>query len=263
MKTVLTFIISLTIHTLILNFSMAQNLTRVLLISSPELKNDSDQEAFERIFTSESPSSSKLHLYRADRGARNGDYLLAWLTDDYAELQSLFSGSHPFSDKMISKMTSTKTKPSRYISSHGKWTCYELIGGDQVGDLPKTEILGIHYIQIKPDKKEAFEKFIVKKLHKALSIPGMRLLYYKGIDGEEEGSYITIYAIESYDARERYWPTGAPETQELKDLFKPYKSLAQELKPYLVEMSFLKEDTGAGAAIFESLIWTDFKLVEH
>ena len=256
-----------------INFASAQEimLSKVLLISSPEWKEGADHDAFEKIFTEKIPASLdmqapgvKLNLYRADRGQRNLAYLMAWLTDDLSKLQSIISGNkHPFSDKTLSKMSSTKVEPSGYLDSQGPWTCYELIGSDKVGALPKTGILGIHYIQILPDKQKAFEEFVVKKLHTSLSVPGMRLLYYKGVDGEEKGSYITIYAIESYDARERFWPTGAPETQELKDLFQPYKSLAQELKPFLVVDSYLKEDTGAGAAIFESLVWTDYKLVSE
>ncbi len=75
----------------------------------------------------------------------------------------------------------------------------------------------------------------------------MNLLYYKAVAGDDKGSYITIYAIESVSARERFWPTGGKEQDIVKQLFEPHKELALELSSYLVEDSYLGPETGAGA----------------
>jgi hypothetical protein len=90
----------------------------------------------------------------------------------------------------------------------------------------------------------------------------MNLYYYKAIAGKDKGAFITIYAIESVEARERFWPTGGQEQEIVKQLFGPYKELALELSSYLVENSFLGPESGGGAAYFESLEWTDFVVID-
>jgi hypothetical protein len=90
----------------------------------------------------------------------------------------------------------------------------------------------------------------------------MGLFYYKAISGKDPGSYITIFAISSYEGREKYWPAGKPETEVLKSAFAPLKELAAELGTYLEKDSYLKPDSGGAAAYFESLDWTDYLLVE-
>ena len=99
----------------------------------------------------------------------------------------------------------------------------------------------------------------MEKLHPAVGqlLPDMQLLYYKAVAGENAGSYITIFAIESVAARDKYWPSGAPETELLKQAFRPLNGLAAELGSYLVEGSYL-EPKGGAAAYFESHEWTDF-----
>jgi hypothetical protein len=85
----------------------------------------------------------------------------------------------------------------------------------------------------------------------------MHLMYYKAVAGDDSPSYITIFAITSAAARHKYWPEGAPETQPLKDAFKPHEALAKELATYLVDGSYLEVGKG-GAAIYESKEWTDY-----
>jgi hypothetical protein len=117
----------------------------------------------------------------------------------------------------------------------------------------------MHYIKVRPDRRDQFEAFVRDKLHPALvgTIPGMSLLYYRGVRGRAAGSYITIFAIESVQRREQFWPTDASEAEAVKEAFRPLKSLARDLSAYLVEGSYLESSTAA-AAYFESREWTDF-----
>jgi hypothetical protein len=117
----------------------------------------------------------------------------------------------------------------------------------------------VHYTKVRSDRRDQFEAFVREKLHPALvgTIPGMSLLYYKGVRGKGAGSYITIFAIESVQKREQFWPTDASEAEAVKEAFKPLKSLARELSGYLVPGSYLESSTAA-AAYFESTEWTDF-----
>lgn len=174
---------------------------------------------------------TSMHLFEADRGDRKGELLLV------------------------------RSGPFRSDENPAQFTQYQLIGANKIKSFRNIGILGIHYLKVKPNRADAFEKFVVDKLHPAVGelLPDMQLLYYKATDGKNKDGYITVFGIESTGARHKYWPEGAPETRLVKDAFKPLNNLALELATYLVEGSYL-EPSGGGAAYFESKEWTDYIL---
>jgi len=177
--------------------------------------------------------------------------------DEKGDRRSSLPAGSPFSDEVLSAGSSKKA--SDILANQNDFTEYHLLGADKFESLPYVDLLGIHYLKVKPSRANDFEKFVVEKMHPAVTsfLPDMHLLTYKAADGGGKGSYITIFAIESLQARDAYWPAGKPETGKLKDAFRPLKNLAMELKEYLVSGSYL-EPTGGAAAIFESKEWTDF-----
>jgi hypothetical protein len=147
------------------------------------------------------------------------------------------------------------------MSNPSSYTEYQLIGADKVTALPVAGILGMHYIKVKPERRADFEKFVVDKVHPAVSklFPDMQMLYYKATAGEGTGSYLTLWTIKSTASRDKYWPAGKPETDLLKTGYAPITPLGKELESYLVDGSYLEPGKGA-AAIFESKDWTDYVL---
>ena len=249
--------------------AQTMQLGEVLIVASPSLPVDVDTSAFEaRIVDTVAPlwkeqvPGVELHLLSADRGDRSGEPLLVWMADTEARRTAYASEDETalFSKSVLASTSGDASFASTYLSDEKAFTEYVLIGADQLEQLPKIDILGIHFIKVRPDRAAAFEQFVRDSLHPAVAnvTPGMGLLYYKGVRGQEKGSYITVYAIESVARRETFWPTNAPEKEIVKSSFAPLKPIAHELRTYLIDDSYLKEDTGAGAAIFESLEWTDF-----
>jgi hypothetical protein len=237
-------------------------LGEVLVVSTSAMKKNSNAEAFKSYINSDvtqkikkSNPSVSIHVFHADRGKRKGELLLVFGAEKSSERESFSAGS-PFRDEIIG--TSGK-KPSDFIGKTHTYTEYRLIGADKFKTRPDIGILGIHYIKVKKEKAAEFEKLVIEKLHPAVGnvLPDMHLMYYKAVAGDNIASYITIFAITSVDARHKYWPEGAPETQPLKDAFKPFEGLGKELSTYLVDGSYLEVGKG-GAAIFESKEWTDF-----
>ena len=226
----------------------------VIIVSTSTLKKDVRAETFQAQVTGEiAPSWNKgksgesIHLFRADRGNRKGEFLPVYVATKLSD-RNTPPGS-PF----------TNTRLADFLSNPDSYTEYHLIGAEKFKSLRTVGILGIHYIKVKPGRSDEFEKFVIEKLHPAVSqlLPDMQLLYYKAVAGENAGTYITIFAIESVAARDKYWPSGAPETELLKQAFRPLNELAAELGSYLVEGSYLEPKAGA-AAYFESHEWTDF-----
>jgi hypothetical protein len=81
------------------------------------------------------------------------------------------------------------------------------------------------------------------------------------VRGEDIGGYVLVFAIATAADRERYWPTGQPETDAVRAAFRPMAAIASDLRSYLVDGSYLTAE-GAAAPVFESLEWTDFVNVQ-
>jgi len=274
MKTLLQTIRGILCCIVLINPTRAQEmtLTEVLIINTPVLRGEADTAAYEAHMTGTVAPAWQaqglgMHLFRADRGARNGDYLVVWNVETPVQRERTLPedpASSGFSRAVLERVGSALTPAARFLSDEGAYTDYVLIGGEQVQALPDVDILGMHYIQVQAGREAAFEAFVRERLYPALTgqIPGMHLLYYKGVRGDQTGRYLTIFALETVQTREQYWPTGAPETEALTAAFKPFGALARELGTYLVADSYLKPETGAAGAIFESLEWTDFVHVQ-
>ncbi len=245
-------------------------LGETIFISTSPLKKDIDPKVYEEYMLTElipawnrNSEGIALFLLEADRGNRDGELLTVCVAQGMNDARQLTKGS-PFGDKSVASVAGEVSKlPSAFLQDPGAYTEYQLMGGDRISPLPTINILGIHYMKVKPEMKKDYEKFVVQQLHPTVGnlVHDMNLLYYKAVDGKYKNTYITIYAIESVEARERFWPTGGQEQNIVKELFGPYKDLAEELATYLVEDSFLKPESGGGAAIFESLEWTDFVVI--
>ena len=235
----------------------------VIVVSTSTMKKDVTPDSFKTFIDEVADTKLKkaktdvsIQLFQADRGKRKGEYLLAFSAKSVAA-RNAFSKDSPFAAKELSVASK---QCSDFLENTSAYTEYRLIGADKFKSLPTIRILGIHYIKVKPERSAEFEKFVVEKLHPAVGqvLPDMSLLYYKAAAGENMGTYVTIFAITSVAARDKYWPIGAPETKILKDAFQPHQGLAKELGNYLVEGSYLEPSSGGAAAYFESKEWTDF-----
>ena len=182
------------------------------------------------------PADSHAYAFQSDRGNRKGQYLLAW------------SGG------------AKDTRPGNVPGATGEASEYQLLSPGKVGPLPDVDVLGIHYIKVRPDRRDAFEKYVSDTLHPAVGNlrPDLRLLYYKAVRGPDAGSYITIFAL-TKESRDKYWPGGS-DSDELRAAFKPVAAHAKELLTYLVEGSALTDEKFA-AAVYESREWADFVLL--
>jgi hypothetical protein len=170
---------------------------------------------------------AKAHAVQADRGNRKGQYMVV----------------------------STEAANAGPQSSE-----YHLLAPDKVGALPDVDVLGIHYVKVRPDRREGFERFIADKIHPAVGNlrPDLRLLYYKAVRGPDAGNYIAVFAL-TKASRDKYWPGGS-DSDALRAAFKPVQGLTQELITYLVEGSALTDPKFA-AAVYESREWSDFVLI--
>jgi len=242
-------------------YSQGMKVGEVLIISHPELKQDVDPKTFQTFVTDElfPELSTKMvgtsyNVFKADRGNQKGKFLLVRGIEKIKDRQTS-NGGNP-----LDLITSGSEGLQVLVSNPESFSEYHLIGADKIGSLPNAGILGLHFIQVKKDRAQDFEKFVVDKLHPAVSklFPDMQLLYYKSVGGDNPGAYITVFTIDSPKARDKYWPAGAPETDVLKKTFKPLEGLAKELGTYLVKGSYLEPESGGAAAYWESKVWTDF-----
>jgi hypothetical protein len=182
------------------------------------------------------PAGPNTYVFLSDRGNRKGSSMLVWT-----------GGSK---DQRSGDVQGSTAQTSEY----------QLLSPDKVGPLPNVDVLGIHYIKVRPDRRDAFEKYVRDTLHPAVGNlrPDLRLLYYKAVRGPDAGSYITIFAL-TKASRDKYWPGGS-DSDDLRAAFNPVKAYAKELLTYLVDGSALTDPKFA-AAVFESREWADFVLI--
>jgi hypothetical protein len=175
------------------------------------------------------------HLLQADRGNRKGQYLHVATRD---------------------------AKAGGAAAPGAQSSEYRLLSPEKVGTLPDVDVLGIHYIKVRPDRREAFERFVADKIHPAVGNlrPDLRLLYYKAVNGPDAGSYITIFAL-TQASRDKYWPGGS-DSDVLKTAFQPVQPLTKELNTFFVEGSANTNEKLA-AAVYEAREWTDFVLLSR
>jgi hypothetical protein len=171
-------------------------------------------------------------VFQADRGGRKGQYLVV----------------------------ATSAAKAGSASGQGRASEYRLLSPETAGTLPDVDVLGVHYLKVRPDRVDAFEQFVTRTLHPAVANlrPDLRLLYYKAVAGPDAGNYIALFAL-TRQSRDKYWPAGS-DSDDLREAFKPVRPLTTELSTYLVEGSALTDPKFA-AAVFESRTWTDFVFV--
>jgi hypothetical protein len=251
-------------------YAQRMKLSEVLVVNVPDLKPDADTKAFEQyVLTQVAPAWKKnapgmeLHLVRADRGSRTGQYMLAWTTDtrERRNAYAAVSGGSPFTPELRTKVGDFRPGFQPFINSGGQYHEYHLVSPEKAGTLPDVEILGIHYTKVRPDRRAAFETFVAEKLHPAVANlrPDIRVLYYKSVRGTDEGNYLAVFALTSA-SRDKYWPGGS-DSDALRAAFSPaIRELATELRTYLVEGSYA-DNPKLAAAVYESREWTDFVLI--
>jgi hypothetical protein len=217
-------------------------LGEVLIFAVPDLQPGIDPSAFERPLAAlaaiRSAPGVAEHLFRADRGSRKGQYAVVSAIDTLARQRAR----------------------SAALGAQTGGVEYHLVAPEKVGTLPEVDVLGLHYTKVRPDRVDAFDRFVSEKLHPAVGNlrPDLRILYYKAVRGADAGSYVALFALTGA-SRDKYWPGGS-DSDELRAAFTPVQGLTKELSTYLVEGSYLADPKFA-AAVYESREWADFVLV--
>jgi hypothetical protein len=196
-------------------------------------------------FGANRPADSPAYVFQSDRGSRKGQHLFTW--------SGGANDTRPGNVSASAKATAGQAATAEASE-------YQLLSPGKVGPLPDVDVLGIHYIKVRPERRAAFEKYVSDTLHPAVGNlrPDLRLLYYKAVRGPDAGSYITIFAL-TKESRDKYWPGGS-DSDDLRAAFKPVSAHTKELLTYLVDGSALTDEKFA-AAIYESREWADFVLL--
>ena len=238
-------------------------LSDVMLVHAVDVKANADAGAIEASLNSQLVTLRKSapgwepYLVRKDRGNRAGRYAILLMTDIPTRRRSAGTPG-PLAPLLESMKSLLETSPiAEPVEYHRVGS--DIAGGDKLDPLPQVEVLGFHYIKVRQDRRDAFNRFVVDRLHPTVGNlrPDLRLIYYKPVRGEDPGNYLTVFAL-TVASRDTYWPKGQ-DSDVLKEAFKPMPPLAEELKAYLVEGSYA---TGTlAAAVFESREWADWVLV--
>jgi hypothetical protein len=218
-------------------------LDKILALTLLDLKRDADPKALAAAMAG-SPSGA--HLLRADRGLREGQFAVA------------ASGSGSAPDDPGKRVAGALARLTSLVASAQSFE-YQLLSPDVVGPLPSVDVLGMHFHQVREDRREAFERFVHDTIHPAVGRlrPDLRVLYYRSAS-TSEGQYVAVFTL-TRESRDKYWPGGS-DSDDLRAAFAPVRGLTTELKTYLIDGSYLDDERFA-ASVYESREWTDFVIV--
>jgi hypothetical protein len=251
--------------------AQTMRLGQVMVFYIPEVRQGADTKAFESHLNghilpmwNKATPGMVARLVRKDRGNRAGQYMVVWTTDTVTRHKEYASasGDFPFSAAIAAKAGGDfRPMLASYVTG-GKFVEYHLVAPETLkAPLPEVDVLGLHYTRVRPDRREAFDKFVADKLHPAVGNlqPDLRLLYYRPVRGEEAGAYVTNFAL-TEGSRDKYWPKGA-DSDVLRTTFSPaIKALAEELRGYLVEGAY-NGNPKLAAAVYEAKEWADWVVV--
>jgi hypothetical protein len=250
--------------------AQTMRLGQVLVFYIPEIRAGADTKAFEAHLTghvlpawNKAAPGMTATLVRKDRGEHPGQYMIVWTTDTIARHKAYASasGDFPFAASLVAKAGDFRPMIAPYVNGPGRYVQYELVAPGAAGTpLPEIDLLAVHYARVRPERREAFDRFVRDKLHPAVGNlrPDLRLLYYRPVRGAEAGAYATVFAL-TKASRDKYWPKGA-DSEVLKATLSPaITGLTTELRTYLVEGTYATGNLAA--AVFESKDWADWAFV--
>ena len=110
-------------------------------------------------------------------------------------------------------------------------TEYRLLSPEKVGPLPEIDVLGIHFLKVLPDRRDAFERFVRDTLHPAVRQPAPQspAAVLQGRARADTPGYILLFAL-TKQSRDKYWPGGS-DSDVLRAAFGPVKVHTKELDP--------------------------------
>ncbi len=184
--------------------------------------------------------------FKGDRGARVGHYLFMGNFDS-AERRNYYYPTHegPFpkiADSDAAWQERGAPALAEFIFTEpAHLGDYCLIGAGTVPEMPWIDLLGIHFIKVKPGMEADFELFVREEWNPRAHLPGVWILFYKVDRGPNAGNTIMVVAFESRVVRDALYPGHETSPQDLVDwTFRP--SLYDRLAEFLVSTS--GEDTG-------------------
>ena len=93
----------------------------------------------------------------------------------------------------------------------------------QEEELVTAKVLGIHEFELSPGvDPEEYEEYVIETMNLLTRPEGLKVYVLKGDQGEREGKYIAIYALESVELRDRYWPASGEQSEEMRQWYESH-----------------------------------------
>ena len=258
----------------ILAVSFAGQPLEAFSLRAARLKEEVEPEAFEKLLK-ESPSADgvipgvKFLRFKADRGAKKGEYIQLWVyesievRDFYFPVEdgpSLWSAWMQASDGLLQRLWSqtspylrpaepdAKAQYSGYVTIKPTAAKKQIVLNDKCPSAfsfwPLTLKEGV--------SPKAFEKFIKGMPSLDKVIPGVQFAFFKGDRGADKGKYIMLWVFESVKTRDFYFPQEDSESP----LWEAWMSASGGVLQRLIEQSsqYLEFEDAAS----EGVISTDY-----
>ena len=224
--------------------AVAQDLPEVIALREIEIHEETNEVVFKNYYTKwcdvlkENSKGMSGWLMKGDRGKRLGKYIFAY-GFDYKDTRDYYFPTEPPADykQFYALPQEALSKLPAGVEGTNTYTDFIVLGYKDIVRPMMGELLGIHYLDVKPRKSADLEKFVVEKFNPSVYnvIPGLNIYFLKGDRGEMEGKYIMMYVFDSYERRNAYVPEPGKPTEEFKEYIEPVLEYFDKLQEFLNE----------------------------
>ena len=97
--------------------------------------------------------------------------------------------------------------------------------------MPK--VFGLHEIELQPGvEPEEYERVFAEEIASSFTLPGWKTHLLKGERGTRDGKYLVLLEIESFEARDRYFPRPGEESEEFTRFLEQHPETAAAMEKW-------------------------------
>ncbi len=219
-----------------------QDLPEVMALREIEIHDETNEVIFKNYYTKwcdvleENTKGMSGWLMKGDRGARINKYVFAYGFDYKAARDYYFPSEPPADYKQFYALPQDalgKLPPG--VEGTNTYTDFVVLGYKDIIRPMMGEVIGIHYLEVRPRKNDDLEKFVINEFNAAMhnKVPGLNIYIMKGDRGDMTGKYILVYVIDTIERRNNYFPASGDASDELKKAFDPLMEVYDKLQSFI------------------------------
>ncbi len=221
---------------------LSQDLPEVIALREIEIHEETNEVIFKNYYRKwcdvleENTKGMSGWLMKGDRGKRVNKYVFAYGFDYKAARDYYFPTIPPADYKQFYALPQEALgKLPAGVEGTNTYTDFVVLGYKDLVRPMMGEVIGIHYLDVKPRKEDDLENFVTREFNEAIydKIPGLNMYIMKGDRGDMKDKYVLVYVFDTVERRDNYLPKGEDPSEEFKNAMSPLMDVYDKLHTFL------------------------------